>query len=523
MALWPAMPAQVKQLKWLIISGNLKKNAFSADYDDIFIIFAADLDVKHIFMIIGREKEQRELLGLLDKENSQFCAVYGRRRVGKTYLVRETFNYQFCFQHTGVAKGTLRQQLTAFRNSLATAGLKCAIPKTWMEAFELLKQLINKAPAGKKVLFIDELPWMDTAKGNLIGALENFWNGWATARREKDIVLIVCGSATSWISKKLLKDKGGLRGRLTNRIKLAPFTLRECELFAKGANLALGRKDVLELYMILGGIPYYWSFLKKGLSVAQNVDQLFFAETAQLRDEFEALYAILFKRPENYLKVIACLAGGRKSGMTREAILATSKISDGGTFSTVLEELEECGFIRRFASADTTETNAMYQLTDNYTLFYYLCIKKNAFSDERYWSNTFTSSSHNIWKGLAFERVCLQHIPQMKAALGISGVQTNVCSWFARGTDKRHGAQIDLVIQRADGFTDLCEMKHATDVFTIDKDYAGDLQNKLNAYQELSKDKRTLHLVMVTTNGVTHNNYYNMIQNEIVLDDLFAI
>lgn len=472
-------------------------------------------------MIIGREKEQQELLNLLTKEDSQFCAVYGRRRVGKTYLIRETFNYQFCFQHTGVAKGPLRQQLTAFRNSLMAAGMKCAIPKTWIDAFELLKELINNAPEGKKVLFIDELPWMDTPKGNLISALENFWNGWATARREKDIVLIVCGSATSWISKKLLKDKGGLRGRLTHRIKLVPFTLHECELFAKGANLALGRKDVLELYMILGGIPYYWSFLKKGLSVAQNVDQLFFSETAQLHDEFEALYAILFKRPENYLKVIRCLSDGRKSGMTREEILAASKLTDGGTFSTILEELEECGFIRHFASAGTTTANAMYQLIDNYTLFYYLCIKKNAFSDEHYWSNTVMSAFHNTWKGLAFERVCLQHIPQIKASLGISGVLTNVCSWFTKGTKQQRGAQIDLVIQRADGFTDLCEIKHSSNAFTIGREYAHELQNKIEAYQKSSKDKRTIHLVMVTTNGVVHNNYYNMIQNEITADNLF--
>ena len=473
-------------------------------------------------MIIGRERERQELLGLLEKEESQFCAVYGRRRVGKTYLIRETFNYQFCFQHTGVAKGTLRQQLTAFRNSLMAAGMQCAIPRTWIEAFELLKQLVTQAPAGKKVLFIDELPWMDTPKGNLIGALENFWNGWATARREKDIVLIVCGSATSWISKKLLKDKEGLRGRLTNRIKIVPFTLHECELFAKSANLALGRKDILELYMVLGGIPYYWSFLKKGLSVAQNVDQLFFSETAQLHDEFEALYAVLFKHPDNYLKVIQCMSDGRKSGMTREEILATSRLSDGGTFSTIMEELEECGFIRRFASADTTQTNAMYQLIDNYTLFYYLCVRKNAFSDEHYWQNTYTSAPHNTWRGHAFERVCLQHIPQIKAALGISGVQTNVCSWFSRGRGERRGAQIDLVIQRADGFTDLCEMKHSTSIFTIEKDYAKELQNKMAAYQELSKDKRTPHLVMVTTNGVAHNSNYNMVQNEITLDSLFA-
>lgn len=474
-------------------------------------------------MIIGREKEQQELMSLLDKEESQFCAVYGRRRVGKTYLIRETFNYQFCFQHTGVAKGTLRQQLTAFRNSLVAAGMaKCTVPKTWIEAFELLKQLIGETPAGKKVIFIDELPWMDTPKGNLIGALENFWNGWATARREKDIVLIVCGSATSWISKKLLKDKGGLRGRLTNRIKVVPFTLRECELFAKGANLALGRKDILELYMVLGGIPYYWSFLKKGLSVAQNIDQLFFAETAQLHDEFEALYSVLFKRPENYLKVINCLSDGRKSGMTRDEILAASRLTDGGTFSNLLEELEECGFIRRFASADTAETNAMYQLIDNYTLFYYLCIKKNAFSDEHYWSNTYTSASHNTWKGHAFERVCLQHVPQIKAALGISGVQTNVCSWLIRGTDKRRGAQIDLIMQRGDGFTDICEMKHSSNIFTIDKDYAGELQNKIDVYQKLSKDNRTLHLVLITTNGVAHNSHYNMVQKEIVMDELFT-
>ena len=474
-------------------------------------------------MIIGREKERVELLSLLEKEEAQFCAVYGRRRVGKTYLIRETFNYQFCFQHTGVAKGTLRQQLTAFRNSLLAVGMKCSIPKTWIEAFELLKRHIISSPAGKKVIFIDELPWMDTPKGNLIGALENFWNGWATARREKDIVLIVCGSATSWISKKLLKDKGGLRGRLTNRIKVVPFTLRECELYAKNSNLALGRNDVLELYMILGGIPYYWSFLKKGESVAQNVDKLFFSETAQLRDEFEALYSILFKRPENYLKVIECMSSCKKSGMTREEILRESRQSDGGSFTTILEELEECGFIRRFASAYTVSTNALYQLIDNYTLFYYHCIKKNAFSDEHYWSNTCTSASHNTWKGYAFERVCLQHVAQIKAALGISGVQTNVCSWYAQGTNKRRGAQIDLVMQRADGITNLCEIKHSINEFSIDKTYASNLENKVAAYRELSKDKRTIHLVMVTTNGIARNSYFNLVQNEVVADDLFAL
>ena len=481
--------------------------------------------------MIGRKNERTLLEKCFDSKESEFVAVYGRRRVGKTYLVKEQFKGRLAFGHTGLSpydrdkRDLLSDQLHAFHANLIRYGLKeCAAPKSWIDAFGLLAKLMeDRGAEGKKVIFIDELPWMDTPKGNLIGALENFWNGWVTARREKDIVLIVCGSATSWISKKLLKDKGGLRGRLTNRIKLVPFSLGECELYAKCANLVLERNDVLELYMILGGIPYYWSLLKKGLSVAQNVDRLFFSDAAPLRDEFEALYSVLFKRPENYLKVIECMSDGKRSGITRDDILRESKISDGGTFSIILEELEECGFIRRFTSSDTAETKALYQLIDNYTLFYYLCIKNNSFSDEHYWSNTINSAAYNVWKGLAFERVCLQHISQIKAALGISGVLTNVCSWFARGTANRHGAQIDLILQRADGLTDICEMKHSSNVFKIEKDYANNLQNKLDAYREISKDKRALHLVMVTTKGIAHNGYYNMIQNEVTMDDLFAL
>ena len=472
-------------------------------------------------MIVGREKEKAELQSLLAAEESQFCTVYGRRRVGKTYLIRETFNYQFTFQHTGIANGTLRQQLTAFRNSLVASGMACNIPKSWIDAFELLKELLSKAPAGKKVIFIDELPWMDTPKSNLIGAMESFWNGWATARPEKDIVLIVCGSATSWITKKLLKNKAGLRGRLTNKIKLAPFTLHECEQFADAANLSYGRKDILEAYMVMGGIPYYWSFMKRGLSVAQNIDNMFFSETGQLRDEFEALYHILFKRPENYIKVIESLAMVRKSGMSRDEILKASKLSDGGTFSQILEELEECGFIRKFTSVDTAESNAMYQLIDNYTLFYYHCIQKNAFSDEHYWLNTYLSTEHNTWKDLAFERVCLQHVPQIKQALGISGVRTNVCSWFFRGSKEHRGTQIDLILQRSDGITDICEMKYSNDTFLIDKNYAETLQHKRNTYSRMSKDKQTLHVVMLSVNGVKHNEYWNMVQNELTLDNLY--
>ena len=466
-------------------------------------------------MLIGRKNEQKTLLSLLASEESQFCVVYGRRRVGKTYLVRETFNYHFTFQHTGVARGKLREQLRAFRDSLAEAGMRCAIPKTWYEAFDLLKQLIDSSPAGRKTIFIDELPWMDTPKSNMVSALEHFWNGWATSRAAKDIVLIVCGSATSWITRKMLKDKGGLRGRITEKIKVNPFTLSECEAYAKAAGLTMVRKDILEMYMVLGGIPYYWSFVRRGLSVSQNIDQLFFAEDAKLKDEFQALYHILFARPDSYIDVIKALTH-RKAGLTREEILRHSNLSDGGTFSQVLDELEECGFIRRYIAFGRESQGTLFQLIDNYTLFYYHCIRKNAFSDEAYWSHTWLSGEHNAWKGLAFERVCLQHIPQVKQALGISGIVSNVCSW------RNANAQIDLLISRGDNVINVCEMKFANAPFAIDKAYAENLMNKIESFRNAVAPRQTLHLTLLTTYGVAHNEYWNMVQNEVTMDDLFG-
>lgn len=468
-------------------------------------------------MLIGRKKEQKTLLGLIDKEESQFCVVYGRRRVGKTYLVRETFNYQFTFQHTGVAQGDYRAQLHAFADSLRASGHKLSSdPKNWYDAFDGLKQVILNAPAGKKVLFIDELPWMDTPRANMIGALELFWNGWATGRKEKDIVLIVCGSATSWITKKLLKNHGGLRGRFTEKIKVAPFTLAECEQYATVSGLNVQRRDVLELYMIMGGIPYYWSFLNRQLSVAQNVDELFFSEDAKLKDEFSALYHILFKHPENYIKVIEALTK-RKAGLTREEILKSTKLVDGGSFTQVLEELQECGFIRQYVAFGKTGQGAIYQLVDNYTLFYYHCIRKNAFADENYWTHSYLGSEHNTWMGLAFERVCLQHIGQIKRALGIGGIISNVCSWT------NSGAQIDLLIARGDNVINVCEMKYSRDLYAINKATADGLLNKVNVFKESTHTRCAIHVTMVTTFGVVHNKYSNVVHNEITMDDLFNL
>ena len=254
-------------------------------------------------MLIGREKQKQKLLQAFESGYSQFVAVYGRRRVGKTFLVRETFNYEFTFQHAGLARGEMRKQLSSWKYSLKQCGMKRPrTPKTWLEAFDMLKDFLNTCPEGKKTVFLDEMPWMDTRNSQFLSALESFWNGWASAR--KDILLIACGSATSWILNKLINSKGGLRGRVTAKIKVSPFTLAECERFVTANNLGMGRRQIAECYMVMGGVPYYWSLLTRSQSLAQNIDSLFFNEDGELYKEYDTLYASLFNNPEPYIKII---------------------------------------------------------------------------------------------------------------------------------------------------------------------------------------------------------------------------
>ena len=326
-------------------------------------------------MLIGRDKEKQILQNTFYEEYSQFVAVYGRRRVGKTFLIRETFENQFNFQFTGAANLTARKQLVRFRRALKEHGQKDTPELTnWGDAFSELKRFISNQPEGKKVVFLDELPWMDTPRSNFIRALDHFWNGWATAR--KDILLIVCGSATSWIIDNIVMNYGGLHNRLTRKIHLRPFTLNECEQYCQSLNLGYKRNLVMEAYMALGGIPYYWSFMKKGLSVAQNFDRMFFDEDGELAQEYNALYASLFKNPTTHVSIINAIYI-KKAGMSRAELLEKTRHVDNEHFCKSLRELEQCGFIRKYTSFGKKTKDSMFQLMDNYTLFYFQFIKKN--------------------------------------------------------------------------------------------------------------------------------------------------
>lgn len=471
-------------------------------------------------MFIGRKKELQLLHEIQNDDSSHFLAIYGRRRVGKTFLIREAFDYRFAFQHAGLSDGGMKGQIFAFVSSLKDVGYEVKKqPKNWLEAFEYLKDLIRKSSEKKKIIFIDELSWMDTPKCDLMVALENFWNGFASAR--KDIVLIVCASATSWMLSKVVHNKGGLYNRLTEQIHLRTFCLGECEEYVKNSGLAFNRNQILQYYMIFGGVPYYWGFLKKGLSLSQNIDRILFEKDAPLRDEFKYLYASVFKKPENYVKIIEAL-GTKKVGMTREEIINTAKIPNSGDLTTKLEELESCGFIRKYYAFGMKKKNAVYQLMDCFTLFYFKFLKSQP-TDEHFWTNQINTPLVNTWMGLAFERVCMEHIEQIKVKLGISGVLTEVNSWYCKADldNGVFGSQIDMLIVRKDQVINLCEMKYSQSEYTITEKVDRNIRNKISDLITVSGTKYAIYPTIITTYGLVENSYSQEVQSVVTIDDLF--
>ena len=473
-------------------------------------------------MLIERKNETEILKNALAAPESRFVAVYGRRRIGKTFLIREVFGYRFTFQHAGLSKGSMKEQLYAFTSSLKDSGYTFAKqPSNWLEAFEGLKDVIRFSKEQKKIIFIDELSWMDTPKSNLMAALENFWNGFASAR--KDVLLIICASATSWMLSEVIHNKGGLYHRLTDQIHLQPFSLKECESYTALNGLIMNREQILQYYMVFGGVPYYWSFIKKGLSLAQNIDNILFSKDAPLKDEYQYLYASIFKKPEVYLKIVETL-GSKKVGMTREELINNSGIENSGDLTKKLDELENCGFIRKYRAFGNKAKNSVYQLIDCFTLFYLKFLKEYP-SDEHFWTNKINDPAINNWLGLAFERVCLDHVTQIKNKLSILGVSSDVCSWYCKADADKGilGSQIDLLIARKDMVINLCEIKYSGTEFTVTKKTDADIRNKINDLQIQAGSRYVIFPTLITTYGLLKNSYSDNISSVVVLDDLFAV
>lgn len=478
----------------------------------------------HNDRFIGRTEEIKLLEKYYYSDKSELVAVYGRRRVGKTYLICETIGERFDFEYTGKYKTSAKVQIREFQKEINRVSKNSDDdPKDWFEAFDRLKEYLLGLGKDRVVVFLDELPWMDTAKSNFLAALSSFWNGW----RSKDTLLklYVCGSATTWMVDKFIGDKGGLYGRVSRPIYLAPFTLLETEQYLNNIkNMNYGRKMVLDTYMIFGGIPYYLDMLDNSMPLSQNVDSLFFATNAPLKTEFDFIFRSLFKESANYRRVIEFLST-KLSGLTREEISEGCKLT-GGDLTKILNNLRSCDFIRAYLAPGKKERSKVYQLTDMFSLFHLRFVNKNFGQDEHYWTNTGKTGARSAWSGYAFEQVCLNHLGQIKSKLGISGILSNAYAWRRKGFvdpegNTWRGGQIDLIIDRSDGVMNLCEMKYSQDEYSIDARYAEDIRNRISMFAFAEKVKKDLRCTFVTVYGVKQNKNSDIVADEIILDDLF--
>lgn len=477
--------------------------------------------------LIGRKQEQRELLDLYKSSGAEFVAVYGRRRVGKTFLVDETLGSHITIRHAGLSpiddngkRNMLKDQLKHFYHSLLSQGMKKSkCPSSWLEAFFMLEMYLQSIDNGsRQVVFLDELPWMDTPRSGFVTALEGFWNGWACHRH--NFMLVVCGSATSWILDNLINNHGGLYGRVTYEIKLSPFTLKECEEFFQSRDIKLSRYDIVQSYMMLGGIPYYLSYFQKGLSLAQNIDRLFITSNAKLREEYDRLFSAVFTNPEDMKRIVELLST-KHAGFTRQEILQKTGIDDSGLATKMLKALEVSDFILKYVPFGTGKRNETYKLTDPFCLFYQHWVVGQDKVNPDFWMLSQQSQSVTSWRGIAFEEVCFSHIQQIKAALGISGVSSTQSAWALHGDDEKEGTQIDLLISRKDNVINMCEMKFCGDDFKVTKAYERKLAHRQIVLSEMISRRTVIHPVLITTYGLTYNEYSGSFLHTIIMDDLF--
>ena len=469
--------------------------------------------------LIGRTEEQLRLKRHHASNKSEFIALFGRRRVGKTFLVKTLFEDSFVFYATGVQGGSTAVQLENFNKEIVFyggGGLPAA--SGWQDAFEnLLKLITGRQQSSKKVVFLDEISWMGASNQGFLAALDYFWNRWISSR--DDVLLIVCGSATSWIIDNIVNNTGGLHNRLTDQIQLAPFTLKECEEYFIDNKIPLPRYQILEAYMIFGGIPYYLDFLEADRSLAQNIDRIYFAPGAPLKNEYSNLFRALFNNADSHIRVIEALSSKRK-GLSREEISASTKIVGGGTLTKTLNELITCGFVQEYLAYGKRKRDKLFQLIDPFTLFHLTFSEKSKRLAENFWIQFSTTPAHSAWSGYAFERVCLLHLQQIKKSLGISGVLTEASSW--RSKTASPGAQIDLVLDRSDRIIHLCEMKFSSDEYTINKAYSKKLKDKRSAFRAETGTQKAAHTTLVTTYGLKRNEYSAEILFQLKMNDLFV-
>lgn len=472
--------------------------------------------------IIGRKPQIDELTQCLDSSKPELVAITGRRRVGKTYLIRQTYEGQIDFEITGLYQGNKAQQLQNFTityNQYFQRSMD-SVPKNWMQAFQILAKGLDLLQLEKKlILFFDELPWLSTKRSDFLTGFSWFWNSWAS---KKNVIVVICGSATSWMIDKVINDRGNLHNRVTRLIQLQPFTLYETELFLESKKVKLNRYQIIQLYMVMGGIPMYLEQVESGLSAVQNIDRICFGHDGYLRNEYERLLSSLFNKYENHEEIIRALSK-KKLGLSRSEIIKDTSLTNGGLLTNVLKELDQSGFITIYAGYGKSKREKIYRLTDLYTLFYLQFLSLLNQSDEVQFTNLSELPAWRSWSGYAFENVCLNHITQIRKALSIEGIYSKTSTFYSKPKDGLSGTQIDLLIDRNDQNINICEIKFSTTDYALSKKDVDTIENKKNVFAYHSKSKKNLFVTLITNQSAIKNQHYiNHIDQEVSGDDLFA-
>jgi AAA+ ATPase superfamily predicted ATPase len=482
--------------------------------------------------VLGREKEKEVLKEVLDSKEAEFVAIYGRRRVGKTHLIRQFFSEKGVYLEASGAKDKpLKKQIENFMKAVSKTFFKdisLGTPLNWDAAFDILtKELKGLSKSKKIIVFLDELPWMATKRSGLLQSLDYYWNlHWS---KLSNLVLIVCGSAASWMLEKLIYSKGGLHKRITRKMLLEPYKLKETEQFLKKRGFRMNQKQILDLYMAIGGIPFYLRGLRKGLSAAQNINALCFEKNGLLYDEFKNLFESLFDKADVNLTIVReIVKHGNK--ISREELIRATGISSGGTLNKRLKELEAAGFIQSFLPFERTKRGHFYRVNDEFSLFHLKWIEpfieaKAVDHESAYWQNIVKTPAVSSWAGLAYEAICLKHIAQVRKALGLEKVTCKTGSWqfSPQKGSKEEGVQIDLLFDRQDGAVTICEIKYSEKPFVIDKTYAKKLMLKMDTFELRFKTTKQIILALVTTMGLKSSVWSKeIVDKEVILKDLFA-
>jgi uncharacterized protein len=455
--------------------------------------------------MIGRQQEQEILQKALSSTEPEMVAVIGRRRVGKTYLVRSVFQQKIDFEITGIQNGDTQEQLQHFSDRLnyyAKPILPFQQGRNWQEAFQMLIiYLESKKKTEKMVVFLDEFPWLAGKKSDFLKSFGLFWNSWAS---QNNIVVVICGSAASWMITNVVRDKGGLHNRITRRINLFPFTLHETELFLKSKYINLDRYQILQIFMAMGGIPHYLKEVEAGKTAIQNIDTICFSPQGFLREEFLQLYSALFDNPENHVKIIRSLATTWQ-GMSRNEIVAQTGLSDGGNTSNTLEELVNSGFVSNYYCFGKKKKELRYRLTDEYSLFYLKFIEEKRGEGTGTWERLTQTQLWKSWSGYAFESICLKHVSSIKKALGIAGIYTEASSFYLKKSDFGKGIQIDLLIDRNDHAINIFEIKFYQTPFVLTKEDAENARLKLAIFKSATETTKQLFFNLLTTFPIVQN------------------